>query len=175
MDQTNQPSNQPSNESKRSVAPYKAAINSISDIGLGPRATQILEYVFDHPELSQKEIAKDMGVSPNRISTIMNHKRVIAAFPLLGRKRISNMLPKALSRFSTLMNQNDNLEVSRKVTESVLKNEKVIDNTQHYVVKNQFEMMRPEELADIVKRAKLIDGNDIIQGELVENDQSEPA
>mgnify|MGYP000570491348 CR=1 FL=1 len=127
---------------------------SHSEAGLGPRASEILQYVFDHPECTQKQVADAVGVSRPRVSYIVGHPKVLKAFPILARRRMSGMLPQAVKRFETLMNQDENLEVSRKVVEQILKTEGVIENVQHIEVKNTTEIKTTEELKQLIERAR---------------------
>ena len=134
-----------------------AVRTAISDLMLGPRAAQILEAHFDHPNMNQGELAKMMGISQSRVSFVLRHPRVRKAFPGIAKHKITGLLAKATERYAKLMQQDDNLQVSLKATEGILKNEKVIDNTQTFVHKNQFELMRPEELSELINRAKAIE------------------
>ena len=146
-----------------------AVKNAIDGLGIGPKASIILEAHFDNPTLTQKQLAEKMGISQARVSAILRHPRVIKAFPGIARQRIKSALPRATAKLVELMDQTTNLEVSRKSTFKILENEKVLDNTQTFVHKNQFELMRPEELNDILNRAKAI-GNPVIDAEIVENE-----
>jgi predicted XRE-type DNA-binding protein len=106
----------------------KDVVNSDGSLNLTKRTQEIVEYVFANPSLSQKQIAAHFQVRQSYISQIMNSTRVMQAYPILAKRRMRNMVPKAMKRFEELMEQTENLEVSRKVTERALQESKVLDS-----------------------------------------------
>ncbi len=126
----------------------------------------IVEAHFEHPNLTQTDLAKKIGVPKQRVSAVLNHPRVQALFPVLARKKLKSMVPMAIKRLGQLANQDRNLEVSRKVTERVLDSEKVLE-VQEIKIKNTFEVMPTDELTRIVKQNGDI-ANNAVDTELVD-------
>jgi hypothetical protein len=106
----------------------KDVLNPDGSLTLTQRTQEILTFAFDNPTLTQKAIAQHFGVRESYISRMMNSDRVLAAYPLLAKRRMKSMVPKAMKRFDELMNQKDNPEVARKVSERVLLEQKVLAN-----------------------------------------------
>ncbi len=133
---------------------------------LGPRAKQVVEYVFANPSTSQKLIAKHFGLSEGRVSQIMKSDRVLAAFPLLAKRRIKSMVPKAVERLGELMSQTENLEVSRKVVERVLDTEKVLESQPTTQI-NVFASLSTQDLARKLEEIREAPSN-IVDSEVVD-------
>lgn len=142
-----------------------------SDRPLGEQTQLVVNCRFEHPEWNQKQIAEHLGVRQDRVSRILNNKRVVAAYPLLARQKIRSMVPKAVKRFGELMEQTENLEVSRKVTERVLETEKVLENAPSVQV-NVFQTMQETELKQILEGKTI--RPDAIDAELVQPDPPPP-
>ena len=136
--------------------PKHLKLHSTDDIKLGKRTREVVEYAFDNPNLTYTELSKHFGISKARISQIMTHDKVIAAFPVLARRKLGSMVPKAMRRFGQLMEQNDNLEVSRKVVQGVLESKKVLDPEPKTQI-NIYQQMPVEELKRMVDDSKVID------------------
>jgi DNA-binding transcriptional regulator LsrR (DeoR family) len=134
---------------------------------LGPRAKEIVEYVFAHSDLKQKQIAAHFGISEGRLSNLLRSKRVLECFPILARRRLKSLVPKAMDRMERLLEQTDNLEVSRKVTESVLNHSKVLE-TQPTVTVNVISSMPTSELARLLEQKPVIPSN-VVDAELVDD------
>lgn len=149
----------------------KELIKSVSqDVGLGPRASVILEYLFEHPEMTHSQIGKALGVQRQRISAVMNHPRVRQAFPLLAKRIMrSKMLPSAIKAYSEIIEQSENLNAKEKAAGRILANEGVLDSTQKIEITNKFEMMRPEELKEMIEKASKIK-NPVYEAEIVSED-----
>lgn len=136
------------------------------ELGLGPMVLKVVECHLLNPNWTQEQIAKECGVSQPRVSSILRHKKVIAAFPILARRKMRSMVPKAVRKFEELMDQTENLEVSRKVTERVLTESKVLDAPEIHV-KNSVEVKTTDELQQILKQATSLPTN-VVDAELVD-------
>jgi DNA-binding CsgD family transcriptional regulator len=122
-------------------------------VKLGPRAREVAEYVMEHPKAQQKEIAKALGISPQRVSQIVRNDRYLSALPGLARRELKAYVPQAIRRFKELGEQNENLEVSRKVVERALDTAKVLESEPKIQI-NVFQNMKNDELARIVDQSK---------------------
>lgn len=133
---------------------------------LSSRMLDVVKYVFEHPTLTQREYAAHFGFSEGRISTILHHPKVLDAYPILARAKIKGMVPKAIKRFNELMEQNNNLVVSEKVTTRVLDSQKVLAPVE---IKHTHELGNAtiEELHRIVNQSQQI-LEPVIDGELVD-------
>jgi hypothetical protein len=155
----------------------KNASKMQTELGIGPGASKIVIARFDYPTLSQLELAKKVGVSQPRIHAVLNHPKVIKAFPVLAHKRISGMMPKAVKKYEQLMDQTQNLEVSRKVTERVLESSKVLDSDPKVQV-NIFQNMSNTDLKKYLQRdTTQMDTSEgpVIDAEIVEEDNKNNA
>lgn len=112
---------------------------------LGPRCRQVLEYIFEHPRADVKEIGKALGMSISRVYQIRKHPKFQAMFPEMARRKVKGLIPKAVDKLERLLEQSDNLEVSRKVTESVLGSQKVLENQPQTQI-NVFQTMSIDDL-----------------------------
>lgn len=112
---------------------------------LGPRARQVIELVFANPKISNKEIAEQLGISGPRVSQIRNHPKFVACFPEMARRKVKSLIPKAMGKVEALLDQTANLEVSRKVMESVLASQKVLENQPTTQI-NVFQNMSVDDL-----------------------------
>jgi transcriptional regulator with XRE-family HTH domain len=108
---------------------------------------------MEHPKAQQKEIAKALGISPQRVSQIVRNDRYLSALPGLARRELKAYVPQAIRRFKELGEQNENLEVSRKVVERALDTAKVLESEPKIQI-NVFQNMKNDELARIVDQSK---------------------
>lgn len=136
-----------------------------AETGLTQRQLEIVNFVFDNPQLKQEDVAKALGVTPGRISVILNHPKVLDAYPILARARVKGMVPRAVVRFSQLMEQGANLGVSEKVTTRVLDSQKILNPVE---IKHTHELGRAtiDELQRIVGESRQIH-EPVIEGEIV--------
>lgn len=139
-----------------------------NEVTVGKRAHQIAQYVFDNPDKTYAQIGKDLGVNATRISAVLRNKRIIELFPILARRRIKGMMPQAVRRYQELMNQDVNLEVSRKVSESVLRESKVLESPD-VTIRNTIELLPNEKLLEIIGKVKDVSGA-VIDAEIVSDD-----
>jgi hypothetical protein len=77
-----------------------------------------------------------------------------------------------LKAYDDIMRQDVNLNAKQKAAQDVLKNERVLDNTQRVEVTNRFETMRPDELRDLFMRAARVQ-EPVIDVEIVSEDDEE--
>ena len=132
---------------------------------LGPRAKLVLEYVFEHPKATNREIAQVMGISDARVSRIRKHPKFMAAFPSKARARAKALIPQAMGKLEALMEQTENLEVSRKVVADVLATGKVLENAPTTQI-NVFQTMSQDELMRKVDKIRVVDP-DVIDTDLI--------
>lgn len=136
------------------------------EMKLSKRMEEIVLFAFSNPHLNQSELATRFDVSPQRISQIMKSERVLATFPMLAKRAVKSLVPKAISKLEHLMEQKENYAVSAKMVEKVLDTEHVLmPHTQ--VVLHRLEMLPIEELQKIVNTAKTLP-EPSIEGELIE-------
>ena len=136
------------------------------DLKIQARARKVIALRFEHPDWTYMQLAHAVGLSHQRIAFILNHPRVLAAMPLIARQRIAGMVPKASKRLTELMEQNVNLEVSRKVTERVLTEKKVLDVPETKVVA-EITLKTVDELRKMVQEAASVPQT-VIEAELVD-------
>ena len=133
---------------------------------LGPRCREVLDYVFEHPKASVKEIAKAMGLSEARVYKIKAHPKFVACFPSKARSKAKTLIPQAMGKLEELMSQSENLEVSRKVVADVLASQKVLENSPTTQI-NVFQTMSFDDLKRKVDESRAMpDG--VIEGSLVD-------
>lgn len=125
---------------------------------LGPRVKAVLEYVFEHPRASVKEIAKVMGVSEERIYKIRKHPKFQAHFPAMARKKLKEAVPQLTGRFLELAMQNENLGVAEKVVARALDSQKVLESTPQTQI-NVFQTMSIDELKRKLDQSSIVPGN----------------
>lgn len=118
---------------------------------LGPRARQVLEYVFEHPKASVKDIAEAMGLSANRIYRIKAHPKFQACFPAMARRKLKEAVPELTGRFLELARQNENLGVAEKVVSRALDSQKVLE-TPPQMQTNVFVNLNTNDLMQKVER-----------------------
>lgn len=135
------------------------------ELNLSPRIAEICSYYFEHPELNYTELSQHFNVSVQRISQIMSHPKVLAAYPVLAKRRIKSMVPRAISRMSELMNQNNNLNVAEKVASRILDSEKVLEPSTHKII-HEIQTKSVKELHDIIEACKSIP-QPVIEAEIV--------
>src|SRR3954465_3732764 len=90
------------------------------ELSIGKRSLEIALYQFNNPGLSQTAVAEAMGVSVQRVNQVLNSDRVLNAFPLLAKRKVRSLVPKAVGRLEELMNQDLNMAVSEKVVSKIL-------------------------------------------------------
>jgi hypothetical protein len=129
-----------------------------ADLRLKDNAKKLLVLRFEHPDWSYERLSQEVGLSKARISTILNHPRVLAALPHIARQRIKQLVPKATKAMEQLVEQNDNLMVKEKVVSRVLANEKVLDAPE-IIVKNEITLKTVTELQQMVQSAGLMPTN----------------
>lgn len=136
------------------------------DLQLSNRITQIISYYFQNPNSRYKDLADKFNVSLPRISQIMNHPRVINAYPILAKRRIKSLVPKAVHKLENLMEQNVNLGVSEKVVSRILDSEKVLEPQERKVI-HELQMKSTEELQQIIDNASKLP-KQVIEAEIIE-------
>lgn len=136
-----------------------------NNLALTPRLQAVVSFYFANPSLTQKEIAKALGLSEARISVILNHEKVLAAYPVLAKKRRKALLPKMLRRHETLALQNENLVVAERATTRYLESEKVFEPQERKVI-HEIQLKTVQELQQIVNDAVSIP-SPVIDGELI--------
>lgn len=120
---------------------------------LTPRIQQILSYYFQYPTSTYQQLADHFEISIQRISQIMNHPRVLNAHPVLAKRRIKSLVPKAVGKLEQLMMQDSNMHVSEKVVSRILDSEKVLEPTERKVI-HELQFKSVEELQNIIEGAK---------------------
>jgi hypothetical protein len=138
-----------------------------TEIQIGPRVAQILEYVFDHPTAAPKDIAKHFGISAARVYQVVKNKKFIAAMPKVARKRYQALIPKALKAQEELIEQRENLMVSDKASARALESSKVFE-IQSQNTQNVFINMRIEDLRNVIDRTPPVQGP-IVDAEIDED------
>ena len=114
---------------------------------LGPMSKQIAVFAFQNPKLNQTEIGKQFGVSAGRVHQVLNANRVLRAFNALARHKLKHLVPKAVDNLDRLLNQEN--DVSRKVAEKILENEKVLAPAELKIT-NQLEKMSYQDLKKFI-------------------------
>lgn len=135
------------------------------EIILSPRISSIVSYYFANPELSYTQLAKHFDISIQRISQIMSHPKVLESYPLLAKRRIKSLVPKAISRMEYLMKQSVNLQVSEKVVSKILDSEKVLEPVERRII-HEIQMKSVKELQDIIQGGKDLP-RQVIEAEIV--------
>lgn len=143
---------------------------SLSNLGfnLTPRITEILTFVFTNPMLNQRQIADHFGITESRISQIMSSDRVVAAFPLLAKRSLKSMVPKAMKRYGELLQQDAAPDVARKVAEKILDTNHVLEPEKIEHIHSLSEKSL-DELVQIINGAKQLP-SPIIDTEVVSDD-----
>lgn len=140
------------------------------EIELTPRITQIVFYYFEHPDLNYTELSKVFKISVARISQIMSHPKVLAAYPILAKRRIKSMVPKAINRLEELMIQDDNMQVAEKVASKILDSEKVLEPVERKIV-HEIQLKSVKELQDIIEGSKSLP-QPVIDADIVSEEES---
>ncbi len=136
------------------------------DIELSPRISEIVNYFFANPSLNYTELSTHFNVSLPRISQIMNHPKVLAAYPVLARRAVKKLVPQAIGRLEHLMNQSENYAVSEKVVSKILDSEKVLEPQERKII-HEIQLKSVKELQDIVEGSKAIP-KQVIEAEIVD-------
>ncbi len=144
--------------------------NNHNELKLTPRITEIVSLYFNDPSQSYTALAKSVGVSVARVSAIMNHPKVLAAYPILARSRIKSMVPKAVHRLERLMNQNENYAVSEKVVSKILDSEKVLEPSPQRFI-HEIQMKSVSELQEIIDKSKALP-QVILDAEIISEDKN---
>jgi hypothetical protein len=129
----------------------------------------VAEYVLDNPRAKQIEISKALGIKACHVSKIVNTNKYLSALPGLARRKLKSMVPEAIERQRELMRQNDNLEVSRKVSASVLESQKVLESTPSVQV-NVYQTMKTDDLLQKINQFDMpaIDNTGAVDAEIIE-------
>lgn len=135
-------------------------------IALGKRTQEVVLFSFNNPRLSQTEIALHFNISPQRVSQIMNSRRVLDSFPMLAKHKAKSLIPKAMGRLEELMNQNENMGVSEKIVGKILDHGEVLV-PQPQVIVHELRLKTVEELQEIVDQGKKLSGP-VIDAELID-------
>lgn len=123
---------------------------------------------FEHPEWSNVQIGKELGITNQRVSAILTHPRVLAAMPLIGRQRIAGMVPQAAKAYEDLVKQNVNLQVKEKAAARILSDRKVLDAPEVKIV-NEITLKDVCELRKIVSDAANFIPETVIDAEIVDD------
>lgn len=137
-----------------------------ADLKIKERARRILALRFEHPEWSQAQLARETGVSEGRVNHILNHPRVLAALPLIGRQYVSGMVPDAVKAYKKLVSQDVNLQVKEKAASRILSEKKVFD-APTIKVEGEITLKHVRELQEIVRNAAEVGISDIVDGEII--------
>ena len=140
-------------------------MNTRNEISLTPRITEIVTYYFANPSNTYTDLATHFNLSLARISQIMNHPKVLASYPILAKRRIKSMLPKAVERLDHLMNQSENYAVSEKVVSKILDSEKILEQSPRTII-HEIQMKSVKELQDIIQDAATLP-QQVIEAEIV--------
>ena len=119
---------------------------------LPPKCKAIAEFRINNPTLTQAEVAKYFGLTPGRISSVLNMPAVKRHYPILMKQRVESMAPMALQAYQELVNQKDNLQVREKAAAKVLTESGVFD-APTVNVKTELTFTNVREMQEIVKRA----------------------
>jgi predicted transcriptional regulator len=135
---------------------------------LTPRMKQVVEYLFDHPQSTQKQIGNALGISDQRVSQILRSNRVLAAFPIVARMRVKQMIPKAVKAQQELIEQKENLMVRDKASARVLETGNIFV-PQPTVQVNVIQQLTNDELARLVNKNQSLTLNSV-DTDIVETD-----
>lgn len=139
-----------------------------SNLRIKENARKVLALRFEHPEYTHRHIGELVGLSPGRVSIILNNPRILAAMPLLARQRLSNMVPKAIKAYEELVDQKINLQVREKAAGRVLSEKKVFD-APTIKVEGELTLKHVSALKDIVEKAHQVGLSDVVDAELVDD------
>jgi hypothetical protein len=139
---------------------------------LGPRARALLEYVFEHPKATVKEMAQAMGISENRVYQIKANPKFQSCFPEMARRKLKAAVPGLTKRYLDLADQNENLGVAEKVVSRVLDSQKVLENQPQTQI-NIYQNMTVSDLRHKVEQISQIP-NDVIDTEALADDTTTP-
>jgi len=142
-----------------------------TELSLSPRINEIVTFYFNNPDMTFTALSKQFGVSVPRISQIMSHPKVLQAYPILAKRHIKSMLPKAAKRAGQLMSQNVNLNVAEKVTMRILDSEKVLEPVTRHII-HEIQTKSVKELQDIIEGTKSLP-RQVIDAEIVQDVKEE--
>jgi hypothetical protein len=137
-----------------------------SDLKIKENARRVLALRFEHPEWTQEQIGKEVGITASRVGAILNHPRVLAAMPLIARQHVSGMVPDAIKAYKELINQKENLQVREKASNKVLTEKKVFD-APVVKVEGELTLKHVSALQDIVRKAAEGTQSDVIDAEIL--------
>lgn len=140
------------------------------EIELTPRITEIVTFYFNNPDFTYTALAKQFSISVARISQIMSHPKVLNAYPLLAKRRIKSMVPKAINRLEELMIQDDNMQVAEKVASKILDSEKVLEPVERKIV-HEIQLKSVKELQDIIEGSKSLP-QPVIDADIVSEEEA---
>lgn len=118
---------------------------NLSKSEISPRLKQIVEFVFDNPGLTHRQLAAKLGLSHGRISQVLNHERVIAYYPVLAKRQYNGLIPKALRAQAELVDLKSNPMVRDKASARVLEAANIL-NSQPLVQVNVLSQLTEDEL-----------------------------
>jgi hypothetical protein len=159
---------------EKSVVPKPAFNISFSLPGtlrIGPSSKRVLELKFNHPEWTAGQIGKEIGISQQRVSTILRNPRILAAMPVIAKARFAGLVPKAVKAYEELVSQDKNLQVKEKAAAQVLKDSNVID-APTLTIKHELSSKPIAELQAILDNAKGLPSG-IVDAELVDEQDTE--
>lgn len=137
---------------------------------LTPKIKEVIEMYLLNPSMTQRDIAKAVGLSEGRISMILNSPRVHEVYPVLARRRIrSTLLPKALERYEKIIGESQNDAVAEKAASKVLSNEGVFDGPT-VKLDGEIRIRDVRELQEIVQKAVVLPASDILEAEIIAPD-----
>lgn len=148
------------------------SFNLPADLKIKEKARRILQVRFDHPDWSQTQIAKEVGVSHTRVHQILNHPRIRAVLPKISQQRMADALPDATKAYIDVIKQNVNLQVKEKAAGKLLSDKGVFD-APTVKVEGEITFKHVRELQEIVKKASGMEISDVVDGEIVA-DQTPP-
>lgn len=135
------------------------------ELKLTPRIEQIVSFYFNNPRMSYTDLGVQFGISVQRISAIMANPRVLNAYPVLAKRKIKSMVPRAIDRLGELMDQNFNMAVSEKIASKILDSEKVLEPATHKII-HELQLKSVKELQTIIEGAKAVP-QQVFDGEIV--------
>lgn len=135
---------------------------------LGPRAKQVLDIVFKHKKITNREVAKQLGISEQRVSQIRNHEKFVACLPAKARRVLKEAIPELSVRYLELGLQNENLGVAEKAVARVLDSQKVLENQAPTTQINVFQGMSTSELKQKLEQIRF-SPTDAVDAEIVDD------
>lgn len=137
-----------------------------SDLKIKENARKVLALRFQHPDWTQGQIGKEVGITASRVGAILNHPRILAVMPLIARQRISGMVPDAVQAYQELINQKENLQVREKAANKVLTEKKVLD-APTVRIESEITLRSVCELQEIVRKASDAGFSDVVEADII--------